>query len=1012
DYAELLATLHAAEQFPQEIVHLWTLTPDDQTDGGNASFEQIQQLGFSSLIALAQALGGDELTTSVELTVVSNQLHDVTGGEQLRPEKAPLLGPCRVIPREYLQIACRSLDLVMPNAAPRIVDTLANQILAETQSESDDGIIAYRGARRWAQSIEQTRLKAAPERPARVRENGVYLITGGLGGIGLALAEHLARSAQAKLVLVGRSSFPERTEWADLLDSLPETDATIRKLRQLQNLEALGAEVLVLSADVTDAEQMRAVVAQTQRRFGALHGVVHAAGIAGGGVIQLKTPELIERVLAPKIQGTLALDAACRDLPLDFMLLCSSLTSMVGELGQADYAAANAFLDAYAHWQAARGGTFTVTVNWDTWRDVGMAVSTEVPPEMLAMHEQMLQSGILPSEGVQLFDRILAQSTAPQVLVSTRDLPTRISTLHAMTRAMLVEAQEQARALANRTDYARPALATAYVAPRNQFEENVAAVWQQVLGIEQVGVHDSFFDLGGHSLLITQLTNKLHRIYQVEISIRSLFESPTVAGMAQVIEQCYLEKAANSEKPIKELVRAAVGAERQTLLEAYWKKHITRALKIEVDQMPANGDLNAFDLNAIVGDVQWHFEQDFGLIVYPHETIKLRSIEQTARFTAQELDRLAQLKHNKITAPVSHYAEYEGRSLLEERVKRPLLAKPTRKNAPIFFSHSCVRSGSTLFRVMLAGHPALHSPPELGILWYDTMREWRRSLTDPSYGHGFHWAAQGLQWTFMELLDRDPDAARAYMDDLVAQDTPIYEVYSRLQQLSAPRILVDKSPSYTMSLETLQRAEAIFDRPKYIHLVRHPYAVIESMVRIRLDKLFSPVLYGSDDVDPFVVSEKVWVTSNRNLMTFLQEVDDDRQLRVYYEQLVSRPEETMRGVCDFLELPYDPAVIQPYDNKRERMISGIGDPNILKHDSVDAKLSETWRKVKLPWRLGAPAQQLAAELGYELPSESAADEQSLLGMVNADQLTDLLASVQHLSPEDVQAMIAAMESSS
>lgn len=250
------------------------------------------------------------------------------------------------------------------------------------------------------------------------------------------------------------------------------------------------------------------------------------------------------------------------------------------------------------------------------------------------------------------------------------------------------------------------------------------------------------------------------------------------------------------------------------------------------------------------------------------------------------------------------------------------------------------------------------------------------------------------------------------MDDLVAQDTPIYDVYARLQQLSAPRILVDKSPSYTMSLETLQRAETIFDRPKYIHLVRHPYAVIESMVRIRLDKLFSPVLYGSDDVDPFVVSEKVWVTSNRNLLTFLHEVDDDRQLRVYYEQLVSRPEETMRGVCDFLELPYDPAVIQPYDNKRERMISGIGDPNILKHDTVDAKLSETWRKVKLPWRLGQPAQQLAAELGYELPSESASDEQSLLGMVNAEQLTDLLASVQQLSPEDVQAMIAAMESSS
>src|SRR5262249_55966713 len=159
---------------------------------------------------------------------------------------------------------------------------------------------------------------------------------------------------------------------------------------------------------------------------------------------------------------------------------------------------------------------------------------------------------------------------------------------------------------------------------------------------------------------------------------------------------------------------------------------------------------------------------------------------------------------------------------------------------------------------------------------------------------------------------------------------------------------VDKSPTYGLSLETLQRAEELFDRPKYIHLVRHPYSVIESFVRIRIDKLFSPVIYGSDQVDPFVVAEKVWVTCNRNMLTFLKQVEPERQLRVYYEQLVSRPEVVMPGVCDFLGLPFDPAVTQPYDDRRERMIAGNGDPNLLRHDRVDAALSETWRKVKLP----------------------------------------------------------------
>ncbi|MCU0491961.1 MAG: SDR family NAD(P)-dependent oxidoreductase [Chloroflexaceae bacterium] len=1016
DYAALLAALAEANHLPSQIVHLWTLTPDDQTEPGEALFERMQRLGFSSLIALAQALGAAEITTPLQLTVVSNQLHEVNGGERLSPEKATLLGPCRVIPREYLHVQCRSLDVVVPQLDAHTAEQLVELVLAEATSESADTVIAYRGSRRWAQTIERLRLAEPQGRNPRLRERGVYLITGGLGGVGLVFAKHLAHTVQARLVLLGRSAFPERTQWDNWLASHPENDATSRKIMQLRELEALGAAVLPIQADVTDAQQMQAVVSHVTERFGPLHGVIHAAGVAGGGVIQLKTPDVMERVLAPKTHGLRVLAAACEGQPLDFMLLCSSLTSVVGEFGQADYAAANAFLDAFAHWQRAERGIFTVAVNWDTWQQVGMAVSTEVPPELRAMHEQMLQSGILPAEGVQLFERVLAQRNAPQVLVSTKDLPARIVQLHTMTRAMVLEAQEQAEAMANRSGHARPALATAYVAPRNQFEEHVAAVWKQVLGVEDVGVYDSFFDLGGHSLLVTQLTNKLHRTYQVEISIRSLFDNPTVAGMASVIEEAYQQKANSSEKPIKELVKAASGAERQSLLEAFWKRKMVNLLNIAADQLPASGDLTGYDLQAIVGDVQWSFEQDFGLIVYPHETIKLRSIEQMARFTAKELDRLAHLKHNKVTAPVSHFHQYEQRSELEERVKRPLLARPARKNAPIFFSHSCVRSGSTLFRVMLAGHPMLYSPPELGILWYDTMGEWRRSLTDPNYGHGFGWAAQGLQWTFMELLNCNPEAARAYMDEMVEKDTPVYEVYERLQKLAAPRRLVDKSPSYTMSLETLQRAEVLFDQPKYIHLVRHPYAVIESVVRIRLDKLFSPVIYRDDEADPFVVGEKVWLTSNRNLLTFLQDVDSARQLRVYYEELVSDPERIMRGVCEFLELPYDPAVTQPYDNKRERMISGIGDPNILKHDKVDAKLGDTWRKVKLPWRLGEQAQQLAAELGYELPAEAEAvppppSTASMLEDMDEAQLAELLDSVKQLSPEEVQAMLTTMEQS-
>ncbi|CAG0937721.1 phthiocerol/phenolphthiocerol synthesis type-I polyketide synthase D [Thermoflexales bacterium] len=1014
DYLALLAELHNSDQFPGKLVHLWTVTPDDQLAPENGRLDQMQSLGFYSLLWLAQALGAEETPTRLDIGVISNQLHDLIGLEQLSPEKATVLGPCRVISQEYPQLTCRSVDVVIPQLDANSAAKMADQILAEMGVTSPDCIIAYRNARRWVQSFEPIHLKEPNGQVPRLRQHGVYLITGGLGGVGLVLAKHLAKTRQAKLILVGRSPFPPRQEWSLWQKTRAESDAISRKIQQLQNLEALGSEVLILSADVTNREQMQAVVAQSTKHFGVLHGVIHAAGIGSGGIMQLKTADTIEPVFAPKTQGVLALDVACRDVPLDFMVYCSSLTSVVGEFGQADYAAANAFMDAFAQRRATRQGTYTVSINWDTWQQVGMAVNMEVPPEMRLIHEQTLHSGLEPDEGVQIFERVLAQSTAPQMLISTRDLTARIESLHLMTRSLMAEAQEQARTLANRTGYARPELATAYIAPRNEFEQNVAAVWQQILGIEQVGIHDSFFDLGGHSLLITQMMNKLHRLYPVELSMRGLFDKPTVAGMAQVIEEAYTKKARAPEKPIKELLREAPPSERPGLADNHWKKRMAGLLKIEESQLPVDGSLAAYDLQAMIGDVQWVFEKDFGLQVYPHETVQLHSTSEFAHFTISEIDRLSKLKHNTVTLPTTFYQEYEERSQLEERVKRPLLVKPTRKNSPIVFSHSCVRSGSTLFRVMLAGHPALYAPPELGILWYDTLRDWHRSMTDPNYGHGFYWAAQGLQWSFMELLGRDPDGTHAYLDEMVERDVPIYEVYAQLQELAAPRLLVDKSPSYTMSLETLHRAEEFFEGPKYIHLIRHPYAVIESVTRIRLDKLFSPVIYGTTEVDSHVVAEKVWVTSNRNTLAFLQHVPPERQLCVRYEELVSRPEEIMRGVCDFMEIPYDPAVIEPYDNKRERMISGMGDPNILKHDKVDAQLGESWRKIHLPWQLGAQARQLAHELQYELPNETETPyltilDKDLLLTTDTTKMAGLMENVAQMSDEEVKLLLEKLE---
>jgi NAD(P)-dependent dehydrogenase (short-subunit alcohol dehydrogenase family)/acyl carrier protein len=435
-----------------------------------------------------------------------------------------------VIPQEYPNITCRSIDITIPKSGTWQEEKLINQLYAELALESSDFTVAYRGFHRWVQTFEPIRLDKAVEGTTPLREGGVYLITGGLGGIGFTFAQYLAQTVRAKLVLIGRKAFPDTKSWGEWLATHDEQDDTSRKIRKVQALEELGSQVLVKSADVTNHEEMLWVITQASERFGQIHGVIHTAGIAGGGMIQLKTPEAAASVLAPKVQGAQVLELLFKDEKLDFLVLCSSLSSFLGEVGQVDYCAANAFLDAFARHNCAMGGTFTVSINWDTWREVGMAVNTAVPTELIQRRAGMLEKGISPTEGVDVISRILC-SPLPQVAVSTQDIQARIE--HAYTASSAIEELEQA--LLFKPTYRRPQLENAYAAPRNEVEQTVADIWQRILGIERVGIYDNFFDLGGHSLLATQLISHLRDTFQVELPMQTLFESLTVADSAIVI---------------------------------------------------------------------------------------------------------------------------------------------------------------------------------------------------------------------------------------------------------------------------------------------------------------------------------------------------------------------------------------------------------------------------------------------------------------------------------------------
>jgi len=542
DYNTLLKEIRAQGKIPTMIVHLWSVTPNTHGELAVENFDKSEFLVFYSLLFLAQALGENNQTNSLEIAIVSNNMQEVTGSEALCPEKALVIGPCKVIPLEYPNITCRSIDVVLPAKESGQEEQFINQLLAELTTQTSDQVIAYRGHHRWVQDFEPVRLDGKLTEKTRLRDGGVYLITGGLGGIGLALAEYLAQTVQAKLILLGRSKFPSRNEWEQWLSTHEPQDSISLKIQKLQDIEVLGAEVMVVSADVANFGEMSDAIARANDRFGQIHGVIHAAAVPEGGMIQLKMLEAAAKTLAPKVRGTRVLDVLFKDTQLDFFVLCSSLNSFLGTRGRVDYCAANAFLDTFAHYSNSQNGTFTRSINWDRWKNLGMAVTAEARHREITGEE--LTAGITSEEGIEAFRRILCSSTVPQVAISTRNIQ---NLLIGSKNSIKSWEEELAQLSQSRPSHPRPNLGNAYVAPSNEIEQTLADIWQQLLGLEQVGIHDNFFELGGDSLFATQLVSQLSKTFQIELSYKSFFNEPTVAGLAEVIIKKIVEQTEQDE---------------------------------------------------------------------------------------------------------------------------------------------------------------------------------------------------------------------------------------------------------------------------------------------------------------------------------------------------------------------------------------------------------------------------------------------------------------------------------
>jgi amino acid adenylation domain-containing protein len=368
DYDALIADSIKSGYSPRKIFHLWSV------EGAELPLAETMDRSFYSPLYLAQALANQDIA-DIDIALVSNRMQQVSEEPVRNPARAVLLGPARVIPKELPGITCRSIDVGLESGN---ATECAAQLVSEMTSIRDNATVAFRGSERLVETLDPLNLPAAPEH-RRLQPRGVYLITGGLGGIGLVVAEHLAREFNARLVLVTRSPLPPEVEWEAALNDSHQTDANKKRIRKLLEIRTIAGGLLVAQGDVTNLDQMRDIVALARQHYGKIDGVFHAAGILDDGPLVLKTEKSAARVIDPKVRGTLVLEEALRDEPLCCFVLFSSISSIFPPAGQVDYAAANAFLDAFA---LSRKDPVTV-INWGAWREVGMAARSASPHPLL-----------------------------------------------------------------------------------------------------------------------------------------------------------------------------------------------------------------------------------------------------------------------------------------------------------------------------------------------------------------------------------------------------------------------------------------------------------------------------------------------------------------------------------------------------------------------------------------------------------------------------------------------------
>jgi len=430
-------------------------------------------------------------------------------------------------------------------------DAVAHQLWEEISSADGEDQLALRQGQRYVARLVRQRPSAVQSPPLRWRTDGSYLISGGLGHLGLLVARWMVEHGARRLILLGRSKLPSRSNWNSV-----ETESHLaHQITAIRELESLGASVHLGSVDVADEGELSGFLDEFRAEgWPPIRGVVHAAGVLQDGLLAQLDAAGLTTVLRPKVMGGWLLHRLLQDDPLDFFVLFSSAGSVLGQPGQGNYAAANAFLDALAHHRQARGQP-ALSINWGAWAGEGFADS--VGGKRLAARLALLGiSSIKPKEALETLGRLLGQRATQVVVVPVNWKQYREFYPDGNTSPLLSDlAREEAEAPrpAGRTSERRDALLAAEPPERRQLLQSyLSEQVARVLGLSpsKLDIQQPLNHLGLDSLMAVELKNRIAVDLKVNVPVVKFLQGFSVdQAVTQVLDQLTAE-AANPTTPL------------------------------------------------------------------------------------------------------------------------------------------------------------------------------------------------------------------------------------------------------------------------------------------------------------------------------------------------------------------------------------------------------------------------------------------------------------------------------